>query len=135
MVTDKRNNCNKIKQAVKWYIFLLLDLVVYITPQLTGYKIHQGCATVIWQGAGWRVQGANFPSAKSCNYADAAGARQALTASRSKRKSQPFMSSSAGSQANETVRFAWRARPSATAARESWCHYLVKRPCDSHCAA
>lgn len=57
-----------------WYFFfLLLDLDVSITPQLTVYKIQQGCATVIWQGAGWHEQGANFPSVKSCNYAGAAG--------------------------------------------------------------
>lgn len=37
---------------VKCYSFLLLDLYASITPQLTGYKIHQGSATAIWQGAG-----------------------------------------------------------------------------------
>lgn len=103
---------------VKCYSFLLLDLYASITPQLPGYKIHQGSATAIWQGAGWSEQGANFPSVKSCNYADAARLPRGANGPRSRRQSQPFMSSSAGSEANETVRLARLARPSPNVAQD-----------------
>lgn len=93
------------KQKEQWktdcilFSSLLSDSDVSITPQLTSCEIHQGNATVILLGVGWHTEGANFPSVKSCNYANAAGCPKALTTSRSRRQSQPFMSSSAGSEA------------------------------------
>ena len=69
-VTDQRN---KTKAWRTHCTFHFSDLDVLITPQLTSYKIEHGRAAVILLGAGWHVQGANFHSVKSCNYASAAG--------------------------------------------------------------
>lgn len=67
LVREKQLRENNKKSSI-WDF----SLDVSITPLLSCFKKHHGCANVIWQGAGWREQGANFPSVKSCNYADAA---------------------------------------------------------------
>lgn len=61
--------------------------------------------------AGWHEQGVNFPCITNCNYADAA--RRPRGANR--RQAQPFMIFSAGSEGNETARFARLTRPLASA--------------------
>lgn len=61
--------------------------------------------------AGWHEQGVNFPCITKCNYADAA--RRPRGANR--RQAQPFMIFSAGSEGNETARFARLTRPLASA--------------------
>lgn len=123
------------EHRVKCSIFLLLDFDISIIRQLTSYKIHRGSATVIWQGAGWHEQGANFLSIKSCNYANAAGRPRGANSPPFQATVPTFYELLSGSEANETVRSTQLVSPPSSHCRSgSWCHYVVKRPCGSYWA-
>lgn len=66
-----------------------------------GNETHHGGATVIPLAGTSRVL--IFPELRAVIMQTLPGAREAQTASRSRRQSQPFMSSSASSEANETI--------------------------------
>lgn len=93
-------------------------------------KKHQGSATVIWQGAGWREQGANFRSVKSCNYVAAAGCPRGAN-------SFPFQATDATFyELHSRLRGQWSCTTGLfTRHSGAWCHFLLKRPCNSHCAS
>lgn len=73
------------------------------------------------------MEGANFPSVKSCNYVNAAGRPRGAN----NRGASPnlFLSSSAGSEANETVQSARLERSSPSVAED----VTMKRSRGGHC--
>lgn len=109
-------------------------LDVSVTPLLSGFKKHSHVPSLSGRVLAGVSRVLIFSVLRAVIMQTLQGAREVLTASSYRRQSQPFMSFSVGSGANETaplVQLVCCPRPRSTQGAGGHC--LVKGPCEQSC--